>query len=194
MSIDQARIERWRALLLAGDTAEIRQVFEADGARGPSIKWRPEADELHPKPLRFAFDHWTEALARLGRPKTSLVDPVALAPALGYLMLVDAVDGGQDFVYRLFGSILGSVSGFDMTRRRLSEHPASPYIREFSTALYRAAIERREPVWSHYGPAVSVTTTAWERIILPLVDDADEVCRFLVAIVPIGLDGLPLRN
>jgi len=193
-SIDQARIEHWRALLLRGELDEIRRVFAADGARGPSIRWRPAVREIEPKAMQFALDYWQRAVETMGRPKTGLVDPVQLAPALGYLLLVDVIDGGADFSYRLFGSIVGSVSGFDMTRKRLSEHPASRYIREFSMALYRAVIECREPVWSHYGPAVAISTAAWERVVLPLVDDDDQVCRFLVATVPIGLDGQPLRG
>ena len=193
MSVDWARVERWKGLLLENQTQEIREVFQADGARGPSIKWRPTVDDLRPKPMKFALDHWDRAVATLGVPTTRLVDPVQLAPALGYLLLVDAVDGGRDFAYRLFGTVIGAVSGFDMTRKKLSDHPASAYIREFSLALYRAAILRREPVWSHYGPAMAVSTSAWDRIVLPLVDDGGRVCRFLVATVPIGLDGDPLR-
>jgi len=193
-SVDPARVERWLGLLLKGDLEEIRRVFAADGARGPSIRWRPAVGDIGPKAMQFALDYWQRAVEALGGPKTRLVDPVQLAPALGYLLLVDVVDDGRDFSYRLYGSVAGSVSGFDMTHKRLSEHPASRYIREFSTALYRAVIERREPVWSHYGPAVAMSTAAWERIVLPLVDDNNRICRFLVATVPIGLDGQPLRG
>ena len=194
MSVDWARIDRWHELLLENETAEIRDVFRADGARGPSIKWRPSVDDLQPRALRFALAHWDRAVATLGTPTTRLVDPVELAPALGHLLLVDVVDGGHDFFYRLFGTFAATVSGFDMTGKKLSQHPASPYIREFSMALYRAAIQRREPVWSHYGPTMAISTSAWERIVLPLVDDNGTVCRFLVATVPIGLDGRPLRT
>ncbi len=193
MSVDWERVERWKVLLLDDDPGELQEVFRAAGARGPQVRWDPPADALPRPPMRFALDLWHQAAAT-GLPTTKFVDPIRLAPALGYLLLVDVVDGGRDFTYRLFGSYISAVSGFDMTGRKLSVHPASPYIREFSMALYRAAMIRREPVWSHYGPAMAVSTAAWERIVLPLVDDEGTVCRFLVAIVPIGLDGAVLKG
>jgi hypothetical protein len=194
MSVDWARVERWHGLMLDDDIDEIRQVFAADGARGPRIEWDPAADALKLKPLQFTLDHWNRAVDRFGTPTTRMVDPIELVPALGYLLLVDVLDGGIDFNYRLYGSIVSSVSGLDMTGKRLSDHPASPHIRDFSLALYRAVIVRREPVWSQYGPAAAISTSAWERVIMPLVDDEGRVCRFLVAIVPIGLDGHMLRG
>jgi len=192
MSVNRERIERWTKLLVAGDTTELRAVFSPHGARGPTVKWRPTPDDMEQQPLKFTLEQWSEA-ATGGLPTTRFVDPLALVPALGYLLLVDVVDDGLDFAYRLFGSRISAVSGFDMTRKKLSEHPVSDYIREFSMALYSAVRLRREPVWSSYGPAMATTTTSWDRVILPLVDEAGTVCRFLVAIVPIGLDGAMLR-
>jgi hypothetical protein len=193
MSVDWDRIERWKTLLQDNDPTELQALFRANGARGPSIEWDPPVDTIRQMPMRFTLDLWHQAAA-LGLPTTQFVDPIALAPALGYLLLVDVIDGGHDFAYRLFGSRVSAVSGFDMTRKKLSDHPASPYIREFSMALYRAAIIRREPVWSHYGPAMAISTAAWERIVLPLVDDGGTICRFLVATVPIGLDGNAVKD
>ena len=193
MSVDWERIERWQTLLQDDDLTELQELFDANGARGPSIRWDPPADTIQKLPMRFTLERWQQA-ATLGLPTTRFVDPIKLTPALGYLLLVDVVDGGQDFVYRLFGSRVSAVSGFDMTHKKLSNHPASSYIREFSIALYRAAIVRREPVWSHYGPAMAVSTAAWERIVLPLADDAGTICRFLVATVPIGLDGNTVKG
>lgn len=193
MSIDWGRIERWKTLLQDDDLTELRDLFQANGARGPSIQWDPAVEDLKLAPMKFTLDCWHKA-ATTGLPTTQFVDPIRLAPALGYLLLVDVIDGGHDFTYRLFGSYVSAVSGFDMTRKRLSDHPASAHIREFSMALYRAAMIRREPVWSHYGPAMAVSTAAWERIVLPLTDADGTICRFLVATVPIGLDGNALKG
>jgi len=193
MSVDWDRIERWTTLLQDDDLTELQDLFRANGARGPAIKWDPSVEDLKPEPMKFALDCWHKAAAT-GLPRTQFVDPIKLAPSLGYLLLVDVVDGGRDFAYRLFGSHVSAVSGFDMTRKKLSDHPASAYIREFSMALYRAVIIRREPVWSHFGPAMAVSTAAWERVVMPLVDGDGTICRFLVATVPIGLDGTALKS
>jgi hypothetical protein len=193
MSVDWDRIARWKTLLQDDDPAELQALFRAQGARGPSIEWDPPIDSIRPMPLRFTLDLWQQA-GRLGLPTPRFVDPIALAPALGYLLLVDAIEDGHDFVYRLCGTYVSAVSGFDMTRKRLSDQPASPYVREFSMALYRAAMIRREAVWSYYGPEQPVRTVAWERVILPLADASGTVCRFLVAIVPLGSDGKILKD
>lgn len=108
-------------------------------------------------------------------------------------MLIDVVDGGHDFRYRLFGSAVSSVSGFDMTGKLLSEHPASAYVTEFSIAVGRAARHRREPVYTARSPVGAQDTGLWERLVLPLVDEDDNVVRLLVVATPIGRDGQLIR-
>jgi hypothetical protein len=109
--------------------------------------------------------------------------------ALGYVMLVDAVESGRDFRYRLYGSAVAAVSGFDMTGRLLSEHAASAYILEFSLALYRATIQRRRPVFCHYAPAGTLLTAQWHRVALPMTDRSGAVVRLLAGAVPLARDG-----
>ncbi|HEV2676538.1 MAG TPA: hypothetical protein VGV37_18575, partial [Aliidongia sp.] len=74
MTVDWDRIERWKGFLLENETGEIETVFRSDGARGPSIKWRPTVDDLQPKVLKFALDHWDRAVVSLGAPRIRLVD------------------------------------------------------------------------------------------------------------------------
>jgi hypothetical protein len=109
--------------------------------------------------------------------------------ALGYVMLVDVVENGQDFRYRLFGSAVAAVSGFDMTGKLLSEHAASGYILEFSLALYRASLQRKEPVFSQYAPVGTKMTAEWHRVALPLANPFGSVIRLLAGTVPLGRDG-----
>ena len=83
-------------------------------------------------------------------------------------MLLDLVEGGRDFRYRLYGSMIASISGFDMTGKLLSEHPASPYVAEFALASYRAAVQRREPVFRERHPVGAPYSSAaqarWMRV------------------------------
>jgi hypothetical protein len=108
-------------------------------------------------------------------------------------MLLDLVEGGRDFRYRLYGSMIASISGFDMTGKLLSEHPASPYVTEFALASYRAAVQRREPVFSERHPVGAVQATRWQRVALPLIDDDGVVTRLLAGTAPIARDGRTLR-
>jgi hypothetical protein len=117
------------------------------------------------------------------------IDPFGMRRALGYVMLVDAVDQGHDFRYRLYGSSLASISDCDMTGRLLSTHVSSDYIREFSLAVYRASMKRREPAFVEFAPAGALLTAKWQRIALPLVDESGAIVRFVSGAAPIDRNG-----
>jgi hypothetical protein len=89
--------------------------------------------------------------------------------------------------------MLASISGFDMTGRLMSELPASAYVAEFNLAVTRAAVQRREPVYTARRPLGTQETMVWERLALPLVDDDDDVARLLAATTPLGRDGQVIR-
>lgn len=187
--LDWTRAELWSAHLADHRIDLVRSAFQQKGAGGPDIIWSPRAEQVNAAPLRTLLSYWS-ALPRVDTlPLASEVDPLGMRSALGYVMLVDVVDGGRDFRYRLFGSAVAAVSGFDMTGRLLSEHAASAHILEFSLSLYRAAIRRREAVFSQYAPAGTLLTAHWQRINLPLIDSAGEIVRFLAGTVPVGRDG-----
>jgi hypothetical protein len=193
-ALDWRRADQWTVDILAGDLSAIEAVFVENGARPPSLAWNPWAGHVGAPVMRFLMDYWRDHAPAGALPHLKQVDPVELRPALGYLMLLDAVDGGRDFRYRLYGSIVASVSGFDMTGKLLSEHPASPYVTEFAIASYRAALRRREPVYTERSPVGAVQAIRWQRIALPLVDDSGAVVRFLAGTAPINRDGQALRT
>ncbi len=192
MSIDWQIVDHWATQIARSELAEIRQVFDSYGARGPDVIWRPAVSDLAPPQLRFLHDYWTTLAAGRPMPLTSDIDPLAMKPALGYIMLIDVIDGGQDFRYRLFGSRIAAVSGFDVTGRLVSEHPSSSYIVQLSMALYRAVGVRGEPAFTAHGPPATHHTAAWHRLALPLADQSGAIARLLVGTVPIGHDGRPI--
>src|SRR5690242_5495456 len=117
-----------------------------------------------------------------------------MRPALGYIMLLDLVDGGRDFRYRLYGSIITAVSGVEMTGKLVSSHPASPYVVEFALAAYRATLARGVPLLTEHGPPTSVNTHEWHRLVLPLAGDDGAISRFLVGNLPIARNGQPITQ
>jgi hypothetical protein len=108
---------------------------------------------------------------------------------LGRIALLDAVDGGRDFHYRLYGTILARISRFDMTGRLVSQFPASVYAAEFTLAAYRAIVRRRQPLYTERAPVGAEETATWQRIVLPLVDDTGAVARLIAATVAVRGDG-----
>jgi hypothetical protein len=192
--LDWERIARWTAGIVAGDIAAIATVFAQHGAPSPGLVWNPAIDDSQADPLRVLTAYWRGLAGAGAPPHLKQVDPVELRPALGYVMLLDAVEGGRDFRYRLYGSIISAISGFDMTGKLLSEHPANAYVTEFGIATYRAALQRREPVYPERSPVGAVQTTSWQRLALPLADDSGAIVRFLAGTAPIARDGRTLRS
>jgi hypothetical protein len=187
--LDWTRAEDWAARVAKGQLDAVRTAFRKNGAHGPDVIWSPSAEQVGAPPLRALLEYWSALKRDDGLPQVGAVDPLGMRSSLGYVMLVDAVDGGHDFRYRLFGSAVAAVSGFDMTRQLLSEHPASTHILEFALALYRAAMRRREAVFSQYAPSGTLMTAQWQRIAFPLAGSSGDVVRFLAGTVPVGRDG-----
>lgn len=181
--IDRAKVERWTALLAADDLRELHATFAAHRLKAPSVIWNPRLEDLTSEKLRFLFRYWS-GLPRSGAgPRVDRIDPLDMRPALGNIMLVDVVEGGRDFRYRLYGSVLAEVSGLDMTGKLVSEHHASLYAIEFTLAAYGAVLLRPDPVFTTRMPAGAMHTAEWHRLVLPLVDEAGTVSRFLVGMV-----------
>ena len=190
--VDRQRVERWAGEMAAGDMPSLRATFDAAGARGPIVIWQPKVDDLATSQLRFLRRYWDDLRGKRPLPRAQEVDALEMRPALGYLALVDLIDAGSDFRYRLFGSILAAVSGFDLTGTLVSAHPASRYIVEFAFAGYRAVLKRGEPLFTEHGPPATANTKAWHRLILPLAGEDGAINRFLVGNIPMTRDGQPI--
>ena len=188
-SIDWSAAAEWTACIAQDCLEPIRDVFGKAGAQGPVVIWDPRASDMEAPPLAALIEYWSSLRVDDALPRADKIDPLGMRRALGYVMLVDAIDNGRDFHYRLYGSAVAAVSGFDMTGRLLSDHAASSHIVEFALALYRATIQRRQPAFCHYAPAGTLLTSRWHRVALPLTDRSGAIVRLLAGAVPLGRDG-----
>src|SRR5262249_37290190 len=128
--LDWDRIARWTRQIVAGDLADIAPLFTAHTAHAPVLVWSPMTTQLS-APLGVVNDYWCSLAVASAPPNRRDVDALQLRSALGYVMLVDVVDDGHDFCYRLYGSTIARVSGADLTGLHLSSHHASAYVTEF---------------------------------------------------------------
>lgn len=185
--LDWERIERWTGQIVAGDAAEILAAFP-DATR-PSFAWSPDPASLVSDKLRFFCDHWTSLKRGAAFPHYRAVDPLEMGPILGYVVLLDPVDGNRDFRYRLFGSAIAAVSEVDLTGRLASALIASPPVVEFGLACYRAAARRMEALYTVRSPLGAYRTAQWHRLTLPLVGDDGRLARLIAVSLPIGRNG-----
>jgi PAS domain len=190
----RSRADDWTALILAGDVSPIEECFSAEGATGPKVVWSPAADDLTVAPLRFLHSFWAEHSGAGRIPHARSIDALKLRPALGYIAVLEPSADASDFRYRVFGSIIAAVSGFDMTGRFFSAHPASSYIRDFHLAAYRAVMRRRSPIATVHRPPASLSMTTWKRLVLPLADDEGRIIRLLSGIVPVTTKGVVIAS
>ena len=151
--------------------------------------------ELHPL-LSDLLGLWRQRCDNSRLPSRADFDPLDFRRWLGRLQVLDVIDGGQDFRYRLHGTLLVELFGRDLTGRHLSElgHAADTLRRE-----YDACARERRPVAICRQPVPEKDHRIIDQLILPLARDGVRVDRLLVGIVPTrtgdgGSSGWPERS
>ena len=166
--------------LVRGDYASLDALFTSEALDPPVLIWEPDPAQLPVDPLPDLLAYWYD-LPRIGDlPAAGALDPLAMKGALGHLMLLDVISDGQDFRYRVYGTKIAERSGFDMTGRLTSEINTSGYISRFFLAVYRAAMARRQAIYTRHNPPSEISARTWDRLVLPLVDDGGRISRILV--------------
>jgi hypothetical protein len=171
--------------LAVGETRSTAELFLAHGGQPPRVIWGPGPDDIDLPPLTFLLRYWTglPRAAGVQFPHWRTVDPIDMRKALGHVAVIEVLDGGADFSYRVYGTRIAERYGSDLTGRRTSETDGGSYAAAFLVAVYRAALKRREPVFSVHFPSPRSSTAQWSRIVLPLVGDGDGIERFLAGII-----------
>ncbi|MBI3516738.1 MAG: PAS domain-containing protein [Proteobacteria bacterium] len=118
---------------------------------------------------RALYLYWLNRAGDRPMPARADLDPLDMPTlALRDMGLIDVVDGGRDFHYRLVGTHNVSRMGLDITGRLASEVYQGQY-RDFLMAIYREVVARRSCILSIgefaiAGPSNLSTT----RLLMPL--------------------------
>lgn len=165
-------------------------VLERIGEQVFRIAWIGHPGEAEDERLDYLYSYWdnlrhgdSAGLARIDR-----VDPLDMPKALGNILLLDAVDGGFDARYRIYGTNVAERSGHDWSGVLVSEmnrRTRTPYSL-FYRATYRAVFVKGAPLFSHHASPTWVSSDSWRRLILPIFDAAGRCARFLVGNFPVG--------
>jgi hypothetical protein len=183
-SLPDAEFERLvadvTADLIAGHDAALRAMFERIESPTPMVMWEPDATTLEAHPhLAFLQRYWSERRRDADLPLSSGIDAIDLAPVLGHVMLMEPVDGGDDFLYRVYGTLIAQQAGMEMTGKRVRDIPA-PLVAVYFLATYRAVMQGRRPMFAHHSTHHDIQIAEWDRLILPFVNDEGMVDRLLV--------------
>jgi diguanylate cyclase (GGDEF)-like protein/PAS domain S-box-containing protein len=150
---------------------DVRALFLRRRAGPPFLLWRPRESDL-PVPMLANLLHWW------AQPPPRPALPADL-PEAGHLAMIEPLEGGHDFVYRRYGPALVRAFGHDLTGRRVSAQGG--HVALFNAAVYRAVLQRQEPIYTAHEPASELVSRA-DRLVLPLVGD-DGVVGLMAGIV-----------
>jgi hypothetical protein len=159
-------------------------VYSGSELAQPEIMWHPTVADIPQPELKFLLSYWQRLRGSETIPHQDQIDAADMWLALGYIMLLDVVDGGLDFRYRVYGSKIADRSKIDMTGKLLSDFAIAPLTRSFFIAGYRAVMERREPLLTVHAHAPGITIASTTRLILPLAREAGTISRLLVGNIP----------
>lgn len=175
--------ERVATRLVTGDRRDLDRLFESVDNSAPGLAWSPDGAELSCDILAFLQRYWIERRHGDALPLSSDIDALDLVPALGYVMLMEPMEGGRDFLYRVYGSRIVDYSKIEMTGKRVWDVP-SPSVAAYFVATYKAVCIRREPLYTFHRSRLAQFYAQWQRLILPFVNADGQVDRLLVGNVP----------
>lgn len=133
----------------------------------------------HDPRLLGLFQLWQTKRDRRFAPARPDIRPEELQPWLGNIILLDVIDGGKDFRYRLFGSAVAREAGFDMTGKMLSEYPIKATL-PFLFEVHRELVRRACPALTEHNPAVP-NVRRRRRLLLPFSSDGKSIDMTLSA-------------
>lgn len=175
--------------LAADQPSSLVRRFLAAGVPAPRFVWSPEPQALPTERLVRLLVYWRGLFQGDVLPRATAIDPADMRFILGHVMLVDVVDGGADFAYRLYGSKIAASVGRDITGRRVSSLAADfgEHLALYFGASFHAAFLRREALYTeHVAASPDSPVERWQRLILPLAAADGSIQRLLVGNVPVS--------
>src|SRR5262245_53572554 len=106
--------------LVGGGRMQLRSCPSVlSGDRPPASLAAPP--DIREQRLRGLWEYWSGKRDGVALPGRAAISPLEMRPWLGNLLLMDVVDGGRDFRYRLHGTQLVQLFGADLTGKLVGE-------------------------------------------------------------------------
>ena len=130
--------------------------------------------------LRRLHRYWLSKRGGRAFPARADIDPTEIPTLLPHVLLVDVLDGGQRFRFRLVGTAVAR--GRDPTGRFLHEAAPKGLYGHHIIALYNQAIQLGLPYYTEfsYESASRGGPASIRRLFLPLAEDGSEINMLLI--------------
>ena len=132
--------------------------------------------------LAGVYRVWDEKRRERFAPAPADIGMLDLPPtALGNIIIVDVLGGGERFRFRLVGSKVATSSGSDFTGRYVDE-ALSGWMRDTVQEQYRAVVAQKRPGYAvvAFGRGDGRESVRNRRLALPLSSDGVAVDRLLL--------------
>jgi len=155
--------------------------------RMPHVGAQLNPGKLENPTLAFLRDYWESK--RNGRlmPSRADIRPSELREHLAWVIMADVLNGGEDFRYRLIGTLVTEYFLTEATGKTITESfekKMGPAVTHAVLAVMRTATKERAPIHA-FGAADAFATgyEAFDAIFLPLSDDGQTANVILHAFV-----------
>ena len=147
--------------------------------------------DCHPK-VRALHDYWTAKRGERPIPRRADLDPIEIPTLLPNVFLIDVKgEAPQLLVYRVFGTALVDLFGFDFTLQEVGKGTLPEHLPEMR-ARYARVIRERQPFYHRTRMRDRLNDfTEVDRIILPLSQDGVRVNQMIG--MTIAISGVPRR-
>ena len=106
-------------------------------------------DRPNDQSIQALHDYWIEKKGAGSMLLRGSIDPLEIKSHLPLLFMLDVLEGGQDFSYRLIGTTTATMSGRDVTGATFgSLYAVRPGVMATLRSLFRPVIVERRPVFA----------------------------------------------
>jgi hypothetical protein len=148
------------------------------------------ADQIVSERLVGALDAWKRAAGERMAPKREEITPGLLRTALPWIWMIDVINDGKDFRFRIAGERVIEFMGRRLAGELMSDHSDNPFFQRMRAILVECH-QRKKPV--AVGPIRSNLKGKEffeiEVVVMPLSEDGEHVTTLFGAL---DLRGLPV--
>ena len=140
----------------------------------------PAADVIAEPDLRELYRYWSGKRGMRSFPARAEIAPDEIKRLLPFVLLVDVLDGGRHFRYRLVGT--DAAAGIDPTGKLMHEAVPPGIYHDHIAALYRRAAAGSSALYnrSSYGYSDAPGPRSITRLFLPLAADGVTIDMLLI--------------
>jgi hypothetical protein len=154
------------------------------GSDSPSTSIPP--NDLKQTPTRDAYAAWQTARATRLMPSRADMSPRVMRKFLSFVALVEVLDGGEDFRFRVVGDGIATQQKLPLAGKNIADvDKMVPGFGQFLKGIYKRTLKRREAL-AYRGTYMRTADRHpfnYETLVLPLGDDGETVDHILVVSV-----------